>query len=116
MGDSLGDGKIITLESIQALANKCEVLRLPNKPQAGKIQPLELKLLIKKPASSPKPREGRKSGKFERLLGDEPNRVYVPFLLRPWALDAVHKEGCHLGEAVTLASLEIYLLFLDRYE
>ncbi|CAN0328969.1 unnamed protein product, partial [Scytosiphon promiscuus] len=100
MGDSIGDGKVITLGSIQALAGKCEIIKVPNKVAVGTKQPLELPLLIKKATTEPKDRPDRNSGKFERLLGDEPNRVYVPFLLRPWALDAVHKEGCHLGEAV----------------
>ena len=44
----------------------------------------------------------------ERLLGDEPVRVYVPLMLRPWVMDRTHKEAVHLGEKVTLAMLERY--------
>ena len=65
-------------------------------------------LLVKRETTPPARRPARVSGKFERLLGDENTRVYVPFLLRPWALDSVHKEGFHLGENVTLASAERY--------
>ena len=65
-------------------------------------------LFVKRSTKPPQQRPARVSGKFERLLGDETHRVYVPFLLRPWVLDSVHKEGFHLGENVTLASTERY--------
>ena len=105
MGDRLGDEGVITLERIQKLANKCTLVEIPRGGPLGAVKSCA-KLLVKKPAVAPKPRAGRNSGKFESLLGDEPVRLYVPFLLRPWVLDAVHKEGCHLGEAVTPHSLE----------
>lgn len=53
----------------------------------------------------------RNSGKYERLLGDEPIRIFVPFSLRGWALDMAHKESGHLGVNATLASLERYYLW-----
>ena len=65
-------------------------------------------LFVKRSTKPPQQRPARVSGKFESLLGDETNRVYVPFLLRPWVLDSVHKEGFHLGENVTLESVERY--------
>ena len=65
-------------------------------------------LLVKRETTPTAHRPARVSGKFERLSGDENTRVYVPFLLRPWALDSVHKEGFHLGENVTLASAKRY--------
>ena len=63
-------------------------------------------LLVKRSTKPPPQRPARVSGKFEHLLGDETTRVFVAFLLRPWVLDSVHKEGFHLGENVTLASIE----------
>lgn len=110
MGDDLGDEGLITFEAIQKLASKCDVKKLPRSKPIG--VPCPHLLLVKKPTTAPKPSPHRKSGKFARLLGDEPTRVYVPFLLRPWAIDAVHKEGCHLGEDVTLASLERYYFWV----
>ena len=65
-------------------------------------------LLVKRSTKPPQQRPTRVSGKFERLLLDETIRVYVPFLLRPWVLDSIHKEEFHLGENVTLASVERY--------
>ena len=35
-------------------------------------------------------------------------RVYVPLMLRPWVMDRTHKEAVHLGEKITLATLERY--------
>ena len=61
-------------------------------------------LFVKRSTKPPPQRPACVSGKFERLLGDETTRVYVPFLLRPSVSDSVHKQGFHLGENVTLAS------------
>ncbi|CAM9876945.1 unnamed protein product [Pylaiella littoralis] len=36
-------------------------------------------------------------GQYERLLGNEPVRTYVPMMLRPWVMDCSHKEAVHLG-------------------
>ena len=66
------------------------------------------KLLVRRPTREPVPRPNRKSGRYEHLLGDEPMRVFVPLMLRPWAMDRTHKEAVHLGEKVTLAMLERY--------
>ena len=41
-------------------------------------------LFVKRSTKPLQQRPARVSGKFERLLGDETHRVYVPFLLRPW--------------------------------
>ena len=66
------------------------------------------KFLVRRPTREPVPRPNKKSGRYERLLGDEPMRVYVPLMLRPWVMDRTHKEAVHLGEKVTLAMLERY--------
>ena len=52
--------------------------------------------------------DDRNPGRFERLLGNEPVRSYVPLLLTPWAMDCTHKEAVRLGEEVTLHMLQIY--------
>ena len=64
-------------------------------------------LLVKKETPLPS-QVDRNPGQFERYLGDEPTRTYVPLLLRPWVMDQTHKEAVHLGENVTLSLLKRY--------
>ena len=64
------------------------------------------KLLVRRPSRAPDDRPNRNPGQYERLLGDEPVRTYVPLLLRPWVMDCAHKEAVHLGEKVTLGVLQ----------
>ena len=41
------------------------------------------------------------------LLKDEPVRIYVPLLMRPWIMQACHStSSCHLGTTRTLRMLE----------
>ena len=47
------------------------------------------------------------SGRAARLLHDEPMRIYIPLLMRPWIVQACHANAsCHLGVARTLSMLE----------
>ena len=55
------------------------------------------KLLVKRFSTEPAISDDRNPGRFERLLGEEPVRTYVPLLLRPWVMDCAHKESVHLG-------------------
>ena len=64
------------------------------------------KLLVRRLTPAPMESEDRNPGVFERYLGDEPRRTYVPMMLRPWVMDQTHKEAVHLGEKVTLALLQ----------
>ena len=64
------------------LLGPCELTALPDHGNR--------KLLVRRPT--------RKPGRYERLLGDEPVRVYVPLMLRPRAMDRTHKEAVHPGE------------------
>ena len=64
------------------------------------------KLLVRRPSRVQVERPNRHPGKYERLLGDEPERTHVPLLLRQWVLDCAHKEAVHLGERVTLGLLQ----------
>ncbi len=63
------------------------------------------KLLVRKETKEPKKKPSRKPGQFERLLGEEPVRTYVPMRVRPWVMDCCHKEVVHLGQKVTLQVL-----------
>lgn len=64
------------------------------------------KLLVRRSSRAPVDRPNRNPGRYERLLGSEPVRTYVPLLLRPWVMDCAHKEVVHLGEKVTLGLLQ----------
>ena len=45
----------------------------------------------------------RRVGRAACLLGDEPTRIYVPLLMRPWIMQPCHATAsCHLGTARTL--------------
>ena len=46
-------------------------------------------------------------GRTARLLHDEPTRIYVPLLMRPWIMQACHANAsCHLGVARALSILK----------
>ena len=46
-------------------------------------------------------------GRATRLLDDEPTRIYVPLLIRPWIMQAYHAHrSCYLGLAPTPVMLE----------
>ena len=87
-------------DEVWRLLDQCELMVLPEHD--------DRKLLVRRPTREPISRSNRKPGRYERLLGNEPVRVYVPLLLRPWVMDRAHKEAVHLGEKVTLALLERY--------
>ena len=87
-------------DEVRRLLGQCELTALPDHDNH--------KLLVRRPTREPVLRPNRKPGRYERLLGDEPVRVYVPLMLRPWVMDRTQKEAVHLGEKVTLAMLERY--------
>ena len=84
----------------------------------GKLKELSntRKLLMRRLTLEPAHRDDRNPGRFERLLGDEPVRTYVPLLLRPWVMDCTHKEAVHLGEKVTLNMLKRYYWWIGMAE
>ena len=64
-------------------------------------------LLVRKPTKIPPVVPSRPSGRAARLLNDEPVRIYVPMLMRPWIMQACHANtSCHLGATRTLRMLE----------
>ena len=105
----------ISDEDIPDTVDKLEVRRLVAQ---GKI--LELpdsqKLLVKRLSVEPAPRVGRNPGQYERLLGEEPVRTYVPLLLRPWVMDCTHKKAVHLGGKVTLRMLQTYYWWIGMVD
>ena len=85
-------------DEVWRLLGQCELTALPDHDSH--------KLLVRRPTRKPASSPNRKPGRYERLLGDEPVRAYVPLMLRPWQMDMTHKETVYLGEKVTLAMLE----------
>ncbi|CAB1104650.1 unnamed protein product [Ectocarpus sp. CCAP 1310/34] len=66
-----------------------------------------LVLLVRKQTTPPLSAATRPGGRAARLLNDEPIRIYVPMLMRPWIMQACHADAsCHLGAARTLSMLE----------
>ncbi|CAB1110991.1 unnamed protein product [Ectocarpus sp. CCAP 1310/34] len=58
-------------------------------------------------AATPSSMTTRPGGRAARLLNDEPIRIYVPILMRPWMMQVCHADAsCHLGAARTLSMLE----------
>ena len=57
-------------DEVWRLLGQCELTALPDHNNR--------KLLVHRPTGEPAPRPNRKSGRYERLFGDEPVRVYVP--------------------------------------
>lgn len=94
------------MEELKRLVAQGDLLLLPD----------SRKLLVRRPSREANDRPGRKPGQYERLLGDEPVRTYVPLLLRPWVMDCAHKEAVHLGEKVTLTLLERYYWWVGMAE
>ena len=70
-------------------------------------------LLVKRLSIEPAHREDRNLRRFQRLLGEEPVRAYVPLLLRQWAMDCTHKEAVHLDEKVTLDLLQRHYWWIE---
>ena len=63
-------------------------------------------LLVRKPTAQDS-LLARPRGRAARLLNDEPIRVYVPMLMRPFVMQACHANTlCHLGAAKALSLLE----------
>ena len=99
------DPRVGVLE-VKRLVSQGKLLELPNSQ----------KLLVRRPSRAPTDRPDRNPGRYERLLGDEPVRTYVPLLLRPWVMDCAHKEAVHLGERVTLGLLPRFYWWIGMAE
>ena len=63
-------------------------------------------LLVRKPITTDSTPDGHNSRR-RRLPFDDPVRIYVPLLARPWIMHACHAEAsCHLGVTRILKMLE----------
>ena len=91
-----GSGPRVDVLEVKRLVSQGELLELLNSK----------KMLVPHPSRAPTYRPDRNPGCYERLLGDEPVRAYVPLLLRSWVMDCAHKEAVHLGKKVTLGLLQ----------
>ena len=64
-------------------------------------------LLVRQPTPQPAPDSQRSVGRAVGMLNDEPIRIYVPLLMRPWVMQACHSTAsCHLGTTRTLRMLK----------
>ena len=56
---------------------------------------------------NPPPDAPSSTGRAACLLNDEPARIYVPLLMRPWIMQAyLSTASCHLGTTRTLRMLQ----------
>ena len=97
--------KDIDRDEVWRVLGQCESTALPEHDNR--------KLLVRRPTREPASLPNRKPGRYECLLGDEPVRVYVPLMFRPWLIDRKRKEAVNLCEKVTLAMLERYYYWVD---
>ena len=75
--------------------------RLHTTTDAGSV------LLVRQPSPLLVPSTQRPVGRSACLLNDEPIRIFVPLLMRPWVVQACQSTAsCHLGTARTLGMLE----------
>ena len=76
----------------------------------------DIVLLIRNPTLPPTRSDKPNSvGRAACLLNDEPVRIYVPLLMRPWIMQACRSTAsCHLGTMRTLRMLE--QLLVDWHE
>ena len=100
---------MISQKVIPETVDKKQVKRLVSQGEIMELSHSQ-KLLVKRHSIEPANRDDRNPGRFERLLGEEPVRTYVPLLLRPWVMDCAHKESVHLGEKYTVTAI----LLVDR--
>ena len=87
-----------SLSDIYKLAGKCRL----------RITDDDIVLLVRNPTLPPTRSDKPNSvGRAACLLNDEPLRIYVPLLMRPWIMQACHSTAsCHLGTTRTLRILE----------
>ena len=85
-----------SLSEIQELAGKCRL----HTTDHGNV------LLVRQPTPQPVTDSQRPVGHAACMLDDEPVRIYVPLLTRPWVMQACHSTAsCHLGTTRTLQML-----------
>ena len=102
-GDFISSHNRLPLSEIRSIADKGRL----NRDDDGTL-PFERKS-PHAPAAGP----GTPSGRAARV-NDEPTRIYVPLLLRPWIMQACHAHAsCHLGVACTHSMLKRSFLWIS---
>ena len=67
----------------------------------------DIVLLVRNPPPAPTPNAPSSVRRAACLLNDEPVRICVPLLMRPWIMQACYSTAsCHLGTTCTLRMLE----------
>ena len=68
----------------------------------------DIVLLVRNPTLPPtRPDKPDSVGRAANLLNDEPVRIYVPLIIRPWIMQACHSTAsCYFGTTRTLQMLE----------
>ena len=94
------------MQEVKRLVAQGQLLELPSSEN----------LLFRRPSRAPADRPDRHPVQYERLLGDEPVRTYVPLLLRPWVMDCAHNEAVHVGEKVALGLLPRFYWWIGMAE
>ena len=73
-------------------------------------------LLVRQPTPQPPSDSQRPVGRAASLLNDDPIRIYVSLLMRPWVMQACHStSSCHLGTTRTLRMLERFYWWIGMY-
>ena len=76
----------------------------------------DIVLLVRNPTPPPTPDEPSLVGRAACLLNDDPIRIYVPILMRPWIMQACHSTAsCHLGHHAHIGHDGVVIL-VDRHE
>ena len=98
----------------------CQCFPSHQRPSFSEIQELagkgwlhttddDVVLLVRQPTPQPAPDSQRPVGRAACLLNNEPIRIYVPLLMRPWVMQACHSTASyHLGTTRTLRMLESF--------
>ena len=67
----------------------------------------DIVLLVRNSTPPPAPDAPSSMGRAACLLNDEPIRIYVPLVMRPWIMQACDSTAsCHVGTTHTLRMLE----------
>ena len=89
------------------LPSLSDVHKLPDKGRLHTTKD-DIVLLVRNPTPPSKTSDEPSCvGRAACLLKDEPIRIYVPLLMRPWIMQACHSTAsCYLGTTSTLRMLE----------
>ena len=91
-----------------------DIQELADKERLHTTDDDDIVLLVHNPTPSPTPDEPSSVGRAACLLDDEPIRICVPLLMRPWIMQACHSTAsCHLGNTRTTRMLVRFYWWID---